>query len=139
MENGTWKVIDILSKIQSELERRAADRDKKSSNDLKGGTAIILVYVDDDVNAVLHPDDVKYYLQHFDELATPLGGILNREKTRIMTATSGNSTVESMIYDKDEETSCIGNDLLQAISSYSTEKITMTDLTQLKSPMASRS
>ena len=39
-----------------------------------------------------------------------------------MTATSGNSTVESMIFDKDEETTRIGNDLLQAISSYSTEK-----------------
>jgi hypothetical protein len=55
-------------------------------------------------------------------LATPLGGILNREKTRIMTATTSNSTVESMIFDENEETSHIGNDLLQAISSYSTEK-----------------
>jgi hypothetical protein len=39
-----------------------------------------------------------------------------------MTATTGNSTVESMIFDEDEETSRIGNDLLQAISIYLTEK-----------------
>ena len=66
----------ILSKIQSELELRAAGRDKKSSDDLKGGTSIIPAYVDD-VNAVFHPDDGKYFLQRFDKLATPLGGILN--------------------------------------------------------------
>jgi hypothetical protein len=39
-----------------------------------------------------------------------------------MTTTTTNSAVESMIFDEDEETSGIGNDLLQAISSYSTKK-----------------
>ena len=72
--------------------------------------------------AVLHPDGVKYFLQRFNELVTPLGGILNREKTRIITVTNGESTVESMIFDEEEEISRIGNDLLQAISIYSTEK-----------------
>jgi hypothetical protein len=65
---------------------------------------------------------MKYLLQRFDELATLLRGTLNREKTRIMMATNGKSTVESMIFYENEETSSIGNDPLQAISIYLTEK-----------------
>jgi hypothetical protein len=41
---------------------------------------------------MLHYDDVEYFLQPFEDLATPLGAILNKEKTRIMTTTTGESS-----------------------------------------------
>jgi hypothetical protein len=42
---------------------------------------------------MLHHDDVEYFLQRFEDLATLLVAILIKEKTHIMTTT----TVESLI------------------------------------------
>jgi hypothetical protein len=42
---------------------------------------------------MLHHDDVEYFLQRFEDLATPLGVILNKEKTHIMTTTTGKSLI----------------------------------------------
>ena len=76
---------DILSKIQPELENRAAQR--KAAGDLGdnglGSTGFSLAYVDD-VNAVLHHQDVDFFLRRFKVLGKPLGAILNTEKTRNM-------------------------------------------------------
>lgn len=45
----------------------------------------------DDVNILLHHVDVKFFVDCFVELATPLGARLNTLKTRIMTSTNGES------------------------------------------------
>ncbi|KAL7506690.1 hypothetical protein ACHAXN_003926 [Cyclotella atomus] len=80
---------DILSKIQPKLEQRAAHRalnnDKCNYN--LGSLGFIIGYVDD-VNCMLHHDDVEFFLERFEQLATPLGAVLNKEKTRIMTTTT---------------------------------------------------
>jgi hypothetical protein len=54
-----------------------------------------LAYVDD-VNAVLYHQDVDFFLRRFKVLGKPLGAILNTEKTRIMTSTTGTSLVERL-------------------------------------------
>jgi hypothetical protein len=46
---------------------------------------------------MLHHDDVEYFLQRFEDLATtPLGAILNKEKTHIMTTTTGESLIPQL-------------------------------------------
>jgi hypothetical protein len=97
LENGKWCIIaitegfsqgcpvspvsaelvlhDILSKIQPELERRATQR--KAADDLgNDGHGS----VDEDVNAVLHHQDVDYFLNRFRTLGGPLRAILNTKK-----------------------------------------------------------
>jgi hypothetical protein len=54
-----------------------------------------LAYVDD-VNAVLHHQDVDFFLRRSKSLGEPLEAILNTEKTRIMTSTTGKSLVERL-------------------------------------------
>jgi hypothetical protein len=54
-----------------------------------------MAYVDD-VNSILNHSDIKYFLNRFRELGTPLGAILNTEKTRILTTTTGESVVDRM-------------------------------------------
>ena len=53
-----------------------------------GSTGFSLAYVDD-VNAVIHHQDVDFFLRRFKVLSEPLGAILNTEKTKIMTSTTG--------------------------------------------------
>jgi hypothetical protein len=119
LENGQWTVIpvsegfsqgcpaspvfaalvlhDILSTIQPELVRRAEQRKAlvDIGDDGLGSIGFSLAHVDD-VNAMLHHDDVEYFLRRFTELGGPLGAILNTEKTRIMTTTSGTSILDEL-------------------------------------------
>jgi hypothetical protein len=48
---------------------------------------------------MLHHDDVEYFLQRFEDLATTLGTILNKEKTRIMTTTTSESLIPRLKQD----------------------------------------
>ena len=143
LEDGTWNIIEvhegfsqgcpaspvfaaivlniILREIQKGLDSRAISRKSDFGNhgdDGLGTLGLILAYVDD-VNALLHHLDVKFFLDKFNELATPLGGILNTEKTRILTSTSGTSVVDALISSQDMNKMMIGTSLQQAISTYS--------------------
>ena len=45
----------------------------------------------DDVNAMIPLKDVEFFLASFRSHAGPLGAVLNAQKTRILTSTSGTS------------------------------------------------
>jgi hypothetical protein len=117
---------DILSKIQPELENRAAQR--KAAGDLGddglGSTGFSLAYVDD-VNDVLHHQDVDFVLGRFKfkVLGEPLGAVLNTEKTRIMTSTTGTSLVERLNRHHNRGRVLLGQQLESTISVFSTTKV----------------
>jgi hypothetical protein len=67
--------------------------------------------------------EAKYFLRRFTELDGPLGAILNTEKTRILTTTSGNSLVPQLTSHTDPYIKTTGQNLESAISTYSTTKI----------------
>ncbi|KAL7501724.1 hypothetical protein ACHAXN_000003, partial [Cyclotella atomus] len=91
---GIVVLHDILSQIQPELEAHVAHRKAYGDcgDDGLGSLGIIMAYVDD-VNSILNHSDIKYFLNRFRKLTTPLGAILNTEKTRILTTTTGESVV----------------------------------------------
>ena len=72
---------DIFCKIYPELKLRAEQR--KANGDLGddglGTLALILAYIDD-VNSMLHHEDVDFFLIRFRQLAGPLGAVLNTKK-----------------------------------------------------------
>ena len=114
----------ILEQLQQELNIRAASRKSNGDNgdDGMGTLALILAYVDD-CNALLHHhhNDIPFFLQRFTELATPLGAVLNTEKTRILTATNYASTVDKMLAHEDLAVVMQGKALQQCIKKYSTK------------------
>lgn len=66
----------ILRKIQPELEERAKHQltvENEKGNDLNCSVGLIMACVDD-VNALIHHDNVEFFLNRFDELAKPKGG-----------------------------------------------------------------
>jgi hypothetical protein len=115
LENGEWEIIsvtegftqgcpispvfaaivlnDILSTIQKELNLRAEQRriNGEPGDDNLGTLGITLAYVDD-CNVLLHHEDVLFFLDCFKQLVEPLGAVLNTEKTRILTTTTGSSS-----------------------------------------------
>jgi len=115
---------DILSQIQPQLDNRAAQR--KAAGDLgddgHGSTGFSLGYVDD-VNAVLHHQDVDFFLRQFKILGEPLGAILNTEKTRIMTSTSGKSLIERLKNHHNKGKVLTGQILEKTIAKFSTTKV----------------
>ncbi|KAL7506944.1 hypothetical protein ACHAXN_009287 [Cyclotella atomus] len=115
---------DILSQIQPELENRATQR--KAAGDLgddgNGSTGFSLAYVDD-VNAVLHHQDVEYFLERFKTLGEPLGAILNTDKTRILTTTTGKSLVEHLKNHQNRGKVFTGQMLEKTIAKFSTTKV----------------
>ncbi|KAL7523057.1 hypothetical protein ACHAXR_000534, partial [Thalassiosira sp. AJA248-18] len=86
----------ILKKVDTILKARAKSRPAATSDDGLGGLAIILAYVDD-ANFLVPLDDVEPLLQAFKSVAEPLGAIMNTEKTRILTSTSGTSILLQLL------------------------------------------
>jgi len=80
----------ILKQVDNKLRARASRRKKKDSDDGLGGITAILAYVDD-ANFLVPLEDVEFLLDTFNEIAVPLRAVMNTEKTRIMTATNGES------------------------------------------------
>ena len=110
----------ILKKIQPELDQRARDRvnDGDYGDDNRGSVGLLMAYVDD-VNALLHHKDVRWFLERFVELAQPRGGVLNTMKTRILTSTSHNSVIAKLISSNDASTRVAGMELDRAVTDYS--------------------
>ena len=74
-----------------------------------------MAYVDD-ANFIVPHEDVLFLLELFNKIATPLGAVMNTDKTRILTTTTGKSILPQKI--KEDKT--IGNELKIAIQKYST-------------------
>ena len=73
---------EILSKVERDLCERAENRKlaHQPLDDARGGVPIIMAYVND-VNALIPLDDVEFFLERFQLYGTPLGAIMNTEKT----------------------------------------------------------
>jgi hypothetical protein len=118
------RIPDILSKIQPELEAWALQR--KAAGDLAdnrlGWISFSLAYIDD-ANTMLHHQDVDYFLNRFKTLGKPFGAILNTEKTRIMTTTTGTSLVERLKNHHNRGTRMMGQQLATTTCAFSTTKV----------------
>jgi hypothetical protein len=146
LENGEWEIIpvtegltqgcpvspvfaaivlnDILSTIQQELNLRTEQRkiNGEPGDDNLGTLGIILAYVDD-CNVLLHHEDVLFFLDRFKQLAEPLGAVLNMEKTRILTSSTGSSLVSKLLLHQQMRMNMRGKLLKQAISKYSVKMV----------------
>jgi len=85
---------DIIKKIDSELHVRATSRKNNNciSDDGLGTRAIVMSYIDDTTVSIGF-EDLKYFLDRFNELGTPLGCVLKKQKCQIMTSTNGSSPI----------------------------------------------
>ena len=90
-------------------------------DDNRGAVPIVMGFVDD-VNALVTIEDAAEYLRLFEEIGGELGAILNTDKTRILTSTSGTSLVERMINSNNSDTQTRGQLLKKTIEKYSTYK-----------------
>ena len=128
----------ILRQINTELMERAANRlqNNQPLDDGKGGAPIIMAYVDD-TNCLLPIQDVHFFLQRFKDLGIPLGAVMNTDKTRIMTTTSGTSILHNLLL----QNYFLGQELQEAITLYSTKDSIMYEETNglriLGSPVGS--
>ena len=128
----------ILKQINQELLERANERlrNNQPHDDGQGGAPIIMAYVDD-TNCLIPIEDVHFFLQRFKDLGVPLGAVMNTDKTRIMTTTTGRSILDAHI----QHNYTTGNDLKEAINLYSTKNSTMYEETNglriLGSPVGS--
>jgi len=128
----------ILQKINQELLERASSRlqNNQLHDDGRGGEPIIMAYVDD-TNCLLPIEDVHFFLKRFEELGIPLGAVMNTDKTRIMTTTTGRSVLDAHI----QHNHTIGLELKEAITTYSTKNSKMYEETNglriLGSPVGS--
>lgn len=95
-----------------------------------------MAYVDD-VNSILHHSDIQFFLDQFYKLGSPLGAILNTEKTRILTTTTGQSVVARMKAHRNIGISMTGIALEEAIAEYSTTKVNGNSLRVLGAPIGS--
>ena len=80
-----------------------------------------MAYVDD-VNALIPTCDVELYLQLFKKYGTPLGAVLNTEKTRILTSTNNKSTIGRLLASAYSHNNSIVISLQTAIAAFSRDK-----------------
>ena len=80
-----------------------------------------MAYVDD-VNCLLPLEDIEFFLEKFNEYGRKYGAIMNSEKTRILTSTSGDSIIKLLQHDDKPESSLMEESLRRAITKYSRRK-----------------
>ena len=116
-----------------ELEARAEERFNTgdTGDDSKGSIGLLMAYVDD-VYALLHHNNINWFLKRFVELAQPRGRVLNTMKTRILTSTSNASVIARMTSSPDEATRQTGRDLDIAVSNYSRTTDSNSTLTKVE-------
>lgn len=108
----------ILKRVNKKLQSLAQQRNNGTSDDGKGGAPIILAYVDD-ANFLVPYEDVLPLMEEFKLVGEELGAVMNTEKTRILTSTSGKSILEEL--EKQDEATFKSLDA--AISTYSRQKV----------------
>ena len=114
----------ILKKVHADLDKQVANRIATNvmGDDNKGGETITMAYIDD-VNCLVPHEDVKFFLDKFKLYGEELGGIMNTEKTKILTSTHNTSTVQSLKDTNDEFNQLVAEDLETAIALYSRQKL----------------
>ena len=88
---------DIIKKIDTELHVRATARRTSNcvSDDGLGTRAIVMSYIDDTTVSIGY-QDLKFFLNRFNELGIPLGCVLKPQKCKIMTSTTGSSPMATL-------------------------------------------
>jgi len=88
---------DIIKKIDNELHVRATSRKNTNciSDDGLGTRAIVMSYIDGTTVSIGF-EDLKFFLDRFNELGTPLGCVLKPQKCQIMTSTNGSSPIPNL-------------------------------------------
>ena len=124
---------DVLSHLDSDLRARARARLQQGNpgDDGHGGITDIFAFVDD-TNAAVPLEDVLFFLQRFQDLATPVNAILNADKTRILTSTTNSSAIPSISRDHGQ---AIASQITAAINSFSVTTKTRTDGTSYTEPV----
>ena len=110
----------ILQKVQADMLQKVKRRVNNNDigDDGRGGVPIIMTYVDD-VNALIPLEDVEDFLELFNKYGIPLGAIMNTEKTRIMTTTTGIKLTDRLCNSVSNDTRLVGQSLKRAISKFS--------------------
>ena len=87
----------LTNRINTEQRLRAAARLKTGNtyDDGKGGQAHTASIMDDTSICLPH-EDLPWFIQRFEELGRPLGVDLNKQKTLILTTTTGTSPTDSL-------------------------------------------
>eukprot|EP00984_Skeletonema_dohrnii_P016248 scaffold7173_cov81-Skeletonema_dohrnii-CCMP3373.AAC.1 len=119
---GIIVLTHILKQIDKELQQRAATRlsQNNAGDDGNGGLPIIMAYVDD-TNCLLPIEDVNFFLERFEHYGVPLGAVMNTDKTRIMTSTSGQSILPQLLQQQPINSATLTN----AITKYSNKNSQM--------------
>ena len=128
---------EVLEPLTLKLKARAARRlrlakqgdthaDLVNDNNA-GGESHPMGYIDD-AGACVPFEDVLFFLEEFERLATPLGCHINPKKTRIMTTTQGTSCLATIRSAYGDATA---NDVATAIAKYSVKEVTEDDTTIL--------
>ena len=88
---------DIIKRIDSDLHTRAHARKTNNSisDDGMGTRAVVMSYIDDTTVSIGF-QDLKFFLDKFDEIGKPLGCILKSQKCQILTSTNGTSPINKL-------------------------------------------
>ena len=116
----------ILKQVNQALCIRAQQRcaDGNGLDDREGGKPIILAYVDD-TNILVPLEDVEEFLKLFRKHGEKYGAVLNTEKTRIMTTTTGISVKDRLLANPEgSHLHSLGLSLERALKKYSRTKAT---------------
>ncbi|KAL7523148.1 hypothetical protein ACHAWF_000398, partial [Thalassiosira exigua] len=87
----------VIAPLIRKLDDRAAARlaDKHGGEDDLGRRTGTKAYVDD-MGAAVPLEDLRFFLEEFTRLVSPLGLHLNRSKTFILLSTSGDSAIPAI-------------------------------------------
>ena len=85
---------DVLVEMDKFLKRAARLRLRAGNkyDDGQGGVTNIMAYIDDGTLCIPFPD-VYSFLRRFAKIGAPVGAVLNTEKTKILTSTTGVSPI----------------------------------------------
>ena len=113
----------ILKKIDQALTLAAFKRcgENRRLDDDQGGRPLLFTYVDDG-NMIIPLEDVPEFLRLFKLWGEPLGCILNTEKTRILTSTTGTKVTTRLLDSANESDHSLGQQLVTTIAQYSRTK-----------------
>ncbi|KAL7531115.1 hypothetical protein ACHAWF_003634, partial [Thalassiosira exigua] len=111
---------EVIAPLTRKLDDRAAARlaDKRGGDDDLGGRTDAKAYVDD-TGAAIPLEDLRFFLEEFTRLATPLGLHLNRGKTLILLSTSGKSAIPAI---REEQGDTFADDIADIIDEFSGAK-----------------
>ena len=80
---------EVIQPLSTKLAQRAHTRKRLdgANDDGLGSLAVIMTYIDD-CTASVHYDDLRFFIEEFDRIGTPLGCVLKQQKCKILTSTT---------------------------------------------------